>query len=264
MRQIIDVNGLSVVRGNVTVLNGVTWKVEPGDHWAVLGPNGSGKTSLLSALYGDVVAGEGTVEVLGHRRGEAGWSEVRGRIGVVSSSLAARIDIRESVLKTVMAGALEGMPFWRRLFVSGDRRRALRVMRLAECRELSDRPWGGLSQGEKQRVLISRALMARPRLLILDEPCAGLDFPSRERFLLFLRRFGRVPGAPTLLLATHHAEEISPVFKHVLILKKGQVAAAGPIVDTLTSANVSGAFGAPLRVKYRRGRFFLAHARRPS
>lgn len=261
MRRIIDVQGLSVVRGDATVLDGVTWAVEPGEHWAVLGPNGSGKTSLLSALAGDAAAGKGTVEVLGERRGGPGWPAVRGRIGIVSSSLASRIDVREAALKTVQDGGSQGMGFWKRLFFN-DRRRALRVMRLAECRELIRRPWGGLSQGEKQRVLISRALMARPKLLILDEPCAGLDFPAREKFLLFLRRFGRLPGAPTLLLATHHAEEISPVFRHVLILKKGRVSAAGPIVDTLTSANVSTAFSARLRVKYRRGRFFLAHAAR--
>lgn len=261
MRPIIDVRGLTIAQGDVTILDGVSWRVEPGEHWAVLGANGSGKTSLLSALAGDSPPKSGTVEVMGEWRGQPGWPAVRSRIGVVSSSLAARIPPREPALKTVLAGGAEGLGFWRRFFFN-DRLRARRGMRRAECRDLETRPWSGLSQGEKQRVLIARALMARPKLLILDEPCAGLDFPAREKFLLFLRRFGRLPGAPTLLLATHHAEEIAPVFKHVLILKRGKVAAAGPIADTLTSANVSAAFGAPLRVKYRRGRFFLAHALR--
>lgn len=261
MKPIIDVRELTVVQGDVTILDGVSWRVEAGEHWVVLGPNGSGKTSLLSSLTGDVPSRSGAVEVLGAWRGQPGWAAVRGRIGIVSSSLAARIKPREPAFKTVQAGGAQGLGFLRRLFFS-DRPRVLRAMRMSECRDLEKRPWSGLSQGEKQRVLIARALMARPKLLILDEPCAGLDFPAREKFLLFLRRFGRLPGAPTLLLATHHAEEIAPVFKHVIILKKGRVAAAGPIAETLTSAHVSDAFSAPLRVKYRRGRFFLAHALR--
>ncbi|MBL0351053.1 MAG: ATP-binding cassette domain-containing protein [Elusimicrobia bacterium] len=260
MRPIIDVQELSVIRGDVTVLDRLHWKVEAGEHWAVLGPNGSGKTSLLAALPGTLAPDRGTVDVLGHRPGGKGWGEVRNRIGVVSSSLAAQINPREAALDTVRSGQYGALGFLKRYF-SNDRRRALRMMRLTGCRELAERPWSALSQGEKQRVLISRALMVRPRLLILDEPCAGLDFPAREKFLRFLGRFSRLPGAPTLLLATHHTEEISPAFKHVLILKKGRAVAAGGIEETLNSANISAAFGARLRVKFRRRRFYMARAR---
>jgi iron complex transport system ATP-binding protein len=246
MTPIVDLRELSVVRGDVKILDGLTWRVEPGEHWALLGPNGSGKTSLLSVLAGHLQPDHGTAEVLGGPPG-------REKTGIVSSSLMARIGSQETALDVVKGG----LGLWERMF-SQDQPRALRAMRLTECRELADRPWNVLSQGEKQRVLISRALVLRPKLLILDEPSTGLDFPARERFLTFLRRFARQPGAPTIILATHHADEISTAFKKVLILRKARLSAAGPIGDVLTSDNVSRAFGTRLRVKCRRGRYFLA------
>src|SRR5262245_6836813 len=138
----------------------------------------------------------------------------------------------------------------------------MRVMRLVGCRELAKRKWGHLSQGEKQRVLIGRALMGRPRLLVLDEPCSGLDIVAREKFLRFLRHFGYLKGAPNMLMATHQVGEISSFFKHVLILKKGRVSAAGEISETLRSDNVSKAFNSSLRVERRENRFTVERDRR--
>src|SRR5438552_7624871 len=197
---------------------------------------------------------------MGRRRGGSGWHAVRDKIGFVSSSLIARFDPDQTALETVISGKYNWRNFWRRLFTN-DRRRAFRMLRLVQCRELADRKWRVLSQGEKQRVLIGRALMIRPRLLILDEPCAGLDFPARERFLRFLRHFGDQKGAPTLLMATHHADEISSVFKHVLILRKGCLSAAGEITETMNSDNISKAFRSLLRIERRDNRFHMSRAR---
>lgn len=259
MRPVLDLQDVSLVGGDVRILDKVTWRVDPDQHWAILGHNGSGKTSLLSVLVGYLKPSGGGVEVLGRRRGSLGWRRVREKIGFVSSSLIARINPEMTAVETVIWGKYNWLNFWKKLFAN-DRRRALRILRLVQCRELADRKWRVLSQGERQRVLIGRALMVRPRLLILDEPCAGLDFPSRERFLRFLRHFGYQKGAPTLLMAVHHADEIPSVFKHVLILRKGAVSAAGEIMETMTSDNLSRAFGTLLQIERRDHRFHMARA----
>lgn len=258
-RPVVELQNLSVVRGEFTILDRVSWRVEPGEHWAVLGPNGSGKTSLLNVLVGYVTPGDGEMSVLGRRYGETDWRDVRSVIGLVSSSLVARIGAGETVLETVISGKYGWLNFWGRLF-SNDAGRAKRILRLVECAELVKRKWGTLSQGERQRVLIGRALMARPKLLILDEPCAGLDLVARVKFLRFLRRLGGRPNGPTLLMATHHVEEISPIFKHLLLLKRGRVFSAGPIHDTLTSGNLSAVFGHALRLEHADHRFQIRPA----
>lgn len=247
MKNVVELNRLSVVRGDVRILDKVDWTVEPGQHWAVLGPNGSGKTSLLNVLAGYVTPGDGELSVLGNRYGDADWRDVRTDIGLVSSSLVARINSGETALETVISGKYGWLNFWGRLF-HDDSRRAKRMLKLVNCQHLANREWGTLSQGEKQRVLIARALIIKPRLLILDEPCAGLDVVARSKFLRFLRHLAHLTNGPTLLMATHHVEEISPAFKHVLGLRGGRVHFSGPIVETLTSDNVSRVFGAPLRV----------------
>src|SRR5947208_1558323 len=158
MSQVIDLQEVSVVRGDVTILDKITWSVESDQHWVILGPNGSGKTSLLSVLAGYVKPSEGTVKVMGRPYGGLGWRNVREKMGFVSSSLLARINPAESALETVISGKYSWRNFWKRLF-SSDRRRALRVLRLVQCKELAQRKWGVLSQGAEQSVLIGRALM---------------------------------------------------------------------------------------------------------
>jgi iron complex transport system ATP-binding protein len=246
-RPILELQGLCVTRGDNAILDRVSWRVEPGQHWAILGPNGSGKTSLLNLLPGYVTPGDGRMTVLGRQYGEEDWLDVRHAMGLVSSSLLARIGDGENVLETVISGKYGWLNFWGRLF-SDDGRRARNVLRMVECAGLARRKWGTLSQGEKQRVLIGRALMARPKILLLDEPCVGLDLAAREKFLRFLRHLGTRPNGPTLLMSTHHPEEITPVFKHVLLLKAGRVFAAGALNDVLTSENLSKLFGKPLRL----------------
>lgn len=255
-RPILEVTGLSVRRGAITILSQVNWRVARGEHWVILGANGSGKTSLLSALTGYLTPTAGQVEVLGRRYGQTDWRELRRRIGLVSSSIRQLMAEAEPALETVVSGKYAMIDYWGRVSAP-DRVRARRLLRQVECDYLADRPWGFLSQGERQRVLIARALMARPQVLILDEPCAGLDPVAREQFLHFLNRLGRRNRAPTLVLVTHHVEEITPVFSHVLLLHAGRVAAAGAKTAVLTSRRLSEAFGARLRLAAHRGRYQL-------
>jgi iron complex transport system ATP-binding protein len=238
------------------ILDNVSWDVAAGQHWAILGANGSGKTSLLSALTGYVTATTGEIAVLGQHYGQSDWRELRKHIGIVSSSVRQMMADDEPVLESVISGKYAMIDFWGRP-TRADRVKAKKILRQIECSPLADRPWSVLSQGERQRVLIGRALMAQPQLLILDEPCAGLDPAAREHFLQFLQRLGRTKRAPTLVLVTHHVEEIMPVFSHVLILKGGRVVAAGPKKISLNKRILSDAFDCRLRLSRTGGRYLL-------
>ena len=253
---VIEVAGLRVDR-DALILDAVDWRVDTGQHWVILGANGSGKTSLLSVLTGYLAPTAGTISVLGETYGRADWRELRKQIGLVSSAVRQMMADDEPALETVASGKYAMIDFWGRL-ARPDRVRAQQILRQIECAHLAERPWRVLSQGERQRVLIGRALMARPRVLILDEPCAGLDPAAREHFLQFLQRLGRSRNAPTLVLVTHHVEEIMPAFSHVLVLKEGSVLAAGPKAKILTSGTLSRAFHAPVRLRRLRGRYALA------
>ena len=197
--------------------------------------------------------------MLGRRYGETDWRELRKQIGLVSSSIRQRMPESEPALETIVSGKFAIIDFWGRVTPS-DRARALRILKQIECDYLAERPWAFLSQGERQRVLIGRALMADPPVLILDEPCAGLDPVAREHFLQFLNRLGRRPNAPTLLLVTHHVEEIMPVFGHALLLKAGQVVAGGRKQNVLRSRWLSAAFGSPVALRSTNGRYSLTVA----
>jgi iron complex transport system ATP-binding protein len=253
---ILEISGLSIHREGTRILDGVSWRVDREQHWAILGANGSGKTSLLSSLTGYLMPTAGEISVLGRRYGHADWRELRKDIGLVSSSIRQMMADTEPALETVISGKYAMIDFWGRVEKS-DRARALKILREIECSYLADRPWMVLSQGERQRVLIGRALMARPRLLILDEPCAGLDPAAREHFLQFLERLGHRPSAPTLVLVTHHVEEIMPVFSHALILKSGRVLASGPKSAVLNAKNLSRAFNAKIGLRKNAVRYAL-------
>jgi iron complex transport system ATP-binding protein len=252
---VIEVAALRVEREAV-ILDRIDWTVAHGQNWAVLGANGSGKTSLLRALTGYLPPTSGTIRVLGETYGRFDWRELRTRIGLVSSSIHQLMEDNEPALKAVISGRYAQIGYWGEISAR-DRRDASAILRRVEATALRDRPWGYLSQGERQRVLIGRALMASPKLMILDEPCAGLDPVAREHFLQFLSRLYRTRGAPTMILVTHHVEEIVPLFSHVIVLKAGRVLAAGPRARTLTSAILSDAFAAAIRVARARGRYSL-------
>jgi iron complex transport system ATP-binding protein len=258
MKSILAVTDLRIARGRAIIIHEVTWRVAAGENWVILGANGSGKTSLLKALTGYLSPTAGTIALLGRRYGECDWRELRLKIGVVTSAFTASIPPAEPALDTVMSGKYAQLDLWHRT-TPADRAAALRLLRAADLGGLADRAWAHLSQGERQRVLIARALMARPRLLILDEPCAGLDPVARENFLQFLEKIAqrRGPSRPALVLVTHHVEEIMPAFTHTLMLKSGRVYAAGERKKLLTSKNLSALFGAPLKLARRGPRLTL-------
>lgn len=253
---VLQIDGLRVLREQATILDRVDWRVERGQHWVVLGPNGCGKTSLLKVLLGYLTPSDGDVRVLGRKYGAYDWRELRRHLGIVSSALQASVPINEPAIATVVSGARAQLDLW------GDptpsEARAARVqLRRAGADTLAMRAWGVLSQGERQRVLIARALMARPRLLILDEPCAGLDPVAREAFLERMERIAGEPRGPGLVLVTHHVEEITQSFSHALLLRAGRVVAAGPRDEVLTAAWLGKAFGIRVRLTRRDGRLEL-------
>jgi iron complex transport system ATP-binding protein len=257
MSEILSVSDLRVRRGKTHILDGISWQVRTGEHWAILGANGSGKTSLLSALTAYLTPTGGVIKLLGKTYGRANWQELRKRIGLVSSAVRQLMPEGEPALESIVSGKYAMIDYWGKI-TSGDRRRASHILQQIECEYLRDRPWLYLSQGERQRVLIGRALMARPRVLILDEPCAGLDPAAREHFLQFLERLGRSRNAPTLILVTHHVEEVMPVFSHVLIVKQGRVQQAGAKTEVLTSKSLSHAFGTSIRLRRVNGRYTMS------
>jgi iron complex transport system ATP-binding protein len=260
MKPVLAVTGLRIARGRTTILRAVTWQVRPGQHWVILGANGSGKTSLLKALTGYFPPTAGEIAVLGRQYGASDWRELRLHLGVVTSAFAAAIPPAECARDTVISGKFAQLDLWARV-TRADRAAAGRLLRLVGAGRLAAREWACLSQGERQRVLIARALMPRPRLLILDEPCAGLDPVAREKFLHFVNRLARRRGAPALVFVTHHVEEITPAFTHALLLRAGRVVASGPRSAVLTSSRLAATFGAPLRLLRTGGRYRLAFAR---
>jgi iron complex transport system ATP-binding protein len=254
---LLHIQNLSVVRGTTTLLDQVSWRVARGEHWVILGPNGCGKTSLLKALTAYLTPGAGEIELLGERYGESDWRELRLHIGLVTSALQAGVPPDEPALETVVSGKYAQLDLWMDV-TPADRRAARKLLRFVNAGTLAGRLWGQLSQGERQRILIARALMAKPELLILDEPCAGLDPVAREQFLQFIESLARQPRGPALVLVTHHVEEITPGFTHALLLKAGRVHAGGPRAKILTSARLSAIFDAPVRLTRAGGRLRLA------
>lgn len=247
---VLELSGLTVRRGDHQLLRDVAWRIGSREHWVVLGPNGCGKTSLLKVLTGYMSPTAGELAVLGRRYGRADWRELRLQIGLVTSALQAQIPPAEVALDTVISGRYAQLDLWVKT-TRADRATARRALREVGLAALADRPWLYLSQGERQRVLIARALVARPRLLILDEPCGGLDPVARVRFLTVVERLARRRNGPTLILVTHHVEEITPAFSHVLLMRAGRVMAAGPRERVLTSGALSTTFG--VRLVLRRG-----------
>jgi iron complex transport system ATP-binding protein len=265
VKPILEISNLRIERGGTVILGDVNWHVQSGEHWVILGANGSGKTSLLSALTGYLMPTAGEISLLGETYGQSDWRELRKKVGLVSSSVRQMMADEEPALETVASGKYAMIDFWGRVTRS-EKAQATKLLCHVECEYLAKRPWGVLSQGERQRVLVARALMAKPRILILDEPCAGLDPAAREHFLQFLQRLGtqsRGRGTPTLVLVTHHVEEIMPVFSRVLILKGGRVLESGGETDVLNSKNLSTAFGARMRLQKTGSRYALTVKAKP-
>jgi iron complex transport system ATP-binding protein len=254
MHPILSVENLSIHRGDAHLVRGIHWQVRRGEHWVILGANGSGKTSLLRALGGYLTPSEGQVRLLGETFGEADWRELRTRLGFVSASIAQLLHDEDTALEIVAGGRQAMLGYWGAL-PPRDRVTARRLLASLGAASLAEKTWQVLSQGERQRVLIARALMARPRLLLLDEPCAGLDPVARERFLAFVQELGSRRNAVPMVLVTHHVEEILPVFTHALVLREGRVLASGPVGGVVTTRTLRAAFDGPVRLRRVGGRF---------
>src|SRR3984893_17526005 len=251
---IISIHDLRVVRAGTSILRGINWEVDARENWVILGANGSGKTTLLSCVTGYVKTTAGTIRVLGEQYGKADWRELWKEVGLVSSSIRHWIEDHQTALEVVASGRNAEINIWHapkgRLL-----QEARQKLRQVECANLGDRNWAFLSQGERQRVLIGRSLMAKYRILILDEPCAGLDPVARERFLQFLDRLALSDKTPNLVFVTHHVEEILPCFDKALILADGEILSQGAIGKVISSRTMTEAFHSRMTVQKRKGRF---------
>ena len=245
---------VSFVRSRKLILDGINWNIRLGSHWTVLGANGSGKTTLLELLAGYLWPTRGRITVLGRRFGEVDLRELRKEIGWVGSFLQAQIPPNQKPLDLIVSGKFASIGIYEKP-ADDDYDLAEELARSLGCDRLLDSPYGVLSQGEKQRLLIARALIHRPRLLILDEPCSGLDIVAREQLLNRLEAVGSSPDSPTMILVTHHLQEIMPVFTHALLLRRGQCIAQGEKEAVLRSDLMSETLGIPVDVREEAGRY---------
>ena len=252
-------SGVGVRRAGRWILAGLDLTIGSGERWVVVGPNGAGKTTLLAVASTYLWPTTGTVEILGERIGRVDARELRRGIGYVSASLAVQIDQDLSVIDVVVSARDAAIAPWWATFTDLDRQKARRCLARMGCEALADREFGTLSSGERQRVQIARTLMTEPRLLLLDEPAAGLDLGAREALVGRLATLASRPDPAAIILVTHHIEEIPPGFTHALVLASGRSVAAGPIGSVLTSATLTEAYGLPLVVRHPNGRF-TAHA----
>jgi iron complex transport system ATP-binding protein len=260
---VLHLSDVSVRRGDAFLLDRIDWTIRAGERWVVIGPNGAGKTTLLQVAAAVLHPTSGVVEILGERLGEVDVFELRPRIGMSSSAFADRLPARGHVLDVVLTSAYATTRRRRERYDEVDLNRAQSLLRFLGCDGLTERQYGTLSEGERKRVQIARALMPDPELLLLDEPAAGLDLGAREALVMRLTRIAADPSAPATVLVTHHVEEIPRGFTHVLMLSDGHVIAAGPIEHTLTSPALSACFGVPLHVDVHEGRFAARLAHRP-
>jgi iron complex transport system ATP-binding protein len=255
MTAVVDLAGVSIVRGGSTLLNDINWTVDESDRWVVIGPNGAGKTTLLQVVAAQIHPTSGVAGLLGEVLGTVDVFELRPRIGLTSAALAERIPRSERVHDVVVSASYAVVGRWREDYDALDHERADELLAQLRIVHLADRTFGTLSEGERKRVQIARALMTDPELLLLDEPAAGLDLTGRESLVRTLSELAQDPYAPASVLVTHHVEEIPVGVTHALLLKDGQVVAAGRLADTLTPDNLSATFDLPLSLTESEGRW---------
>jgi iron complex transport system ATP-binding protein len=246
---VISFDRVSVIRSGNFLVRGLSWQVELDERWVVLGPNGAGKTTLLNLASARMHPSRGTAWVLGERLGRTDVNELRTRVGLTTGSFAERVPPTERVLDVVVTAAWSVVGRWRENYDPQDERRARQLLGQLGMGALVDREFGTLSEGERKRTQIARALMTDPELMLLDEPTAGLDLGGREDLVARLAELAGDPDAPAMVLVTHHVEEIPPGFTHAMLLREGTIVAAGLLGETMTADNLSKTFGLPLIVQ---------------
>jgi iron complex transport system ATP-binding protein len=256
MNAILEIDNVSVRRGDKNILGPLNWQVLEGQRWVVLGPNGAGKTTLLQVCSSLIHPTIGNIRILGEQLGKVDVFELRTRIGLTSSALVEQLPSDELVIDVVLTGAYAMLGRWQEKYDLWDESRAMALLTALGVRELGERHFGSLSDGEKKRVQIARALMADPELLLLDEPASSLDLGGREDLLKRIEIFAKDPLAPATVIVTHHIEEIPSGTTHALLLKDGTVVAQGMIDTVITDENLSHAYGLPISVQSEGGRFF--------
>ncbi|MFL6131366.1 MAG: ABC transporter ATP-binding protein [Nocardioidaceae bacterium] len=250
MDAVLELADVTVRRGAATLIEGVDWTVEEDERWVVLGPNGAGKTTLLQVASAQIHPTSGVAGILGEVLGTVDVFELRPRIGLTSAALAERIPREEIVHDVVVSASYSVLGRWRERYDEFDHERADELLTELGAGRLSRRTFGTLSEGERKRVQIARALMTDPELLLLDEPAAGLDLGGREDLVSTLSVLAMEETAPATVLVSHHVEEIPPGFTHALLLREGRVVAAGPLEQVLTEDVVSTTFGMPLQLQH--------------
>jgi iron complex transport system ATP-binding protein len=256
MNAILEIDNVSVRRGDKNILGPLNWQVLEGQRWVVLGPNGAGKTTLLQVCSSLIHPTIGNIRILGEQLGKVDVFELRTRIGLTSSALVEQLPSDELVIDVVLTAAYAMLGRWQEKYDLWDESRAMALLTALGVRELGERHFGSLSDGEKKRVQIARALMADPELLLLDEPASSLDLGGREDLLKRIEIFAKDPLAPATVIVTHHIEEIPSGTTHALLLKDGKVVAQGVIDTVITDENLSHAYGLPISVQSEGGRFF--------
>jgi iron complex transport system ATP-binding protein len=255
MAAVIELADVSVVKAGNVLLDSISWRVADDERWVVIGPNGAGKTTLLQVLSTHLYPTDGVVGILGEVVGTVDVFELRPRIGLTSAALADRIPRGERVSDVVVSASYAVLGRWREHYDDLDHARAGNLLREVGVSHLADRMFGTLSEGERKRVQIARALMTDPELLLLDEPAAGLDLGGREDLVSTLSALAQDASSPATVLVSHHVEEIPPGFTHVLLLRGGAIVAAGPLEATLTPDTLSTTFGMPLQLEVSDGRY---------
>jgi iron complex transport system ATP-binding protein len=252
---VIQLRDVTVRRGARTILGPLTCAIKPGERWVILGPNGAGKSTLLQILATRIFPTSGQVQVLDKVMGAADLSELRTRIGICGALISEDIPFDEVVRDVVLTAAYAILGRWNEAYDLWDESRAVALLTTFGVRELAERTYGTLSEGERKRVQIARALMADPELLLLDEPAAGLDLGGREDLLRRFSTFAADPSAPASILVTHHIEEIPTGTTHAILLKDSKIAVSGPINEVITSEHMSAVFGLQISVTSEGGRF---------
>ena len=256
MSQVASVENVIVARSGKDILGPISFTISEAERWVILGPNGAGKSTLLKLLATEIFPSQGSVNLLGKTLGKVDVFELRTRIGVCGSMKHEQIPADESVKDVVLTAAYAVLGRWNEDYDLWDESRATALLTTFGIRELAERSYGTLSDGERKRVQIARALMSDPELLLLDEPTAGLDMGGREDLLARFANFASDESAPVTITVTHHIEEIPIGTTHALLLKDGQVAVSGPVNQVITTEHVSAVFGLKMEVTNSNGRFY--------